>query len=290
MPRAIALVLGVLATATAPAATVDVVQEARADGPFSRTLLGIVAVDDAWGLILFSLVLTSLEVVQGQGRGLDPLLMGAWELGGAVVIGVLLGVPLAYLSGRCRRGQPTLLEALGIVFLCGGVALWLNVSFLLASIVLGMTVANLARHHTRPFHAIEDIERPFIVLFFVLAGASFHLQALGKIGLIGIAYVLLRASSRVAGAWVGGRVSRADPVYGRWMGLALMPQAGVALGMALIAGQRFPEAADTLLPVAIGATVVFELFGPVLTRMSLNRAGETRPSGDIEERLEDLPV
>ena len=271
-----ALLLAGIATATDPAATTDVVHETKADGVFTRTMLGIVAVDDAWGLIVFSLMLTAVHAFIGQGNSIAPLLTGAWEIGGAVLIGIGLGIPMAYLTGRIRPGEPTLVEALGVVFLCGGIAIWLEVSFLLASMVLGCVVANLARHHIRPFHAIEGIEWPFMILFFILAGASLHTEMLFQIGLVGSAYIILRVIGRILGAWTGGAISHAEPLMCRWMGMALMPQAGVALGMALVAIERRPDLGEIILPVVIASTVLFEVIGPVLTRIGLIHVGETR--------------
>ncbi|MFQ5937198.1 MAG: cation:proton antiporter [Acidiferrobacterales bacterium] len=270
----VALLLAGIATSTAPAATADVVHEAKANGRFADTLLRIVAVDDAWGLMVFSIMLAVALALTGQGGGEDVLVSTMWDLGGAFVVGVALGVPMAYLTGRIQPGEPTLAEALGVVLLCGGIALWLDVSFLLASMVLGAAVANLARHHKRPFHAIEGIEWPFLILFFVLAGASLQIDSLAAVGLLGAAYLILRIVGRLLGAWAGGVLSNADPLMRRWMGVALMPQAGVALGMALVATQRLPELSDMILPVVIGATVLFEVIGPVLTRRALILAGE----------------
>ncbi len=274
VPAEIALLIAGIAPATDPAATTDVIHESKAAGPFTGVLLGVVAIDDAWGLILFSFLLAATQALTGQSGGGDILLSVGWEIGGALLLGVGLGIPMAYLTGRIKRGEPTLTEALGLVFLCGGIAMWLEVSFLLAAMVMGAAVANLARHHTRPFHAIEGIEWPFMILFFVLAGASLHVGALVKVGLVGVAYVLLRILGRLVGAWVGGAMCHVDAKYRWWMGFSLMPQAGVALGMALVATQRFPALAETLLPVVIGATVFFEVIGPVLTRLALRRMGE----------------
>ena len=273
----IALLLAGIATATDPAAVSDVVHETKADGIFTRTMLGIVAVDDAWGLIVFSLMLTAAQAFSGQDGSIAPLFTGAWELGGALLVGIGLGIPMAYLTGRIKPGEPTLVEALGVVFLCGGIAIWLEVSFLLASMVLGCVVANMARHHIRPFHAIEGIEWPFMILFFILAGASLDTEMLFQIGLVGSAYIILRIIGRLVGAWTGGAISHADPLMRRWMGMALMPQAGVALGMALVAMQRRPDLGEIILPVVIASTVLFELIGPVLTRTGLVHVGEVRP-------------
>jgi Kef-type K+ transport system membrane component KefB len=269
-----ALLLAAAATATDPAATTDVVHQLKARGRFTDTLLGIVAIDDAWGLILFSLLLAIAQTLHLHTGAIDILLTGGWELLGAVLCGVLMGVPMAYITGRVRYGEPTLIEALGVVFMCAGLALWMNVSFLLAAVVMGATVANLARHHERPFHAISGIEQPFLILFFMLAGASLELEHLAGISLLGACYVLLRVIGRLAGAGLGASLSGAEGPTRRWTGLAMMPQAGVALGMVLVAIQRLPSLSDTLLPVVVAATVVFELSGPVCTRIALIRAGE----------------
>jgi Kef-type K+ transport system membrane component KefB len=113
-----------------------------------------------------------------------------------------------------------------------------------------------------------------MILFFLYAGASLKIEFLTKIGLIGIAYLLLRVAGRILGSWAGGIMSKAGRLYSRWMGLSLLPQAGVALGMALVASHRFPETGRTILPIVVGTTVIFELIGPVLTRIALIRVGE----------------
>jgi len=272
-PLVVALLLAGVATATDPAATSDVIEENKARGRFTNTLVGIVAIDDAWGLITFSILLAVAESLGGGQTG-PIFLHTAWELGGAVALGIALGVPMAYLSGRIKPGQPTLVEALGMVLLVGGLAQMLAVSFLLSAMVLGVTVARLAQHHERPFHAIENIEWPFMILFFVLAGASLQVATLWDVGALGVAYIVLRILGRLLGSWPGGAVVPSGQSLRRWLGLALLPQAGVAMGMALIATQRFPDYADTIFPVVIAATVLFELIGPIGTRIALARAGD----------------
>jgi len=283
LPMDMALLLAGIATATDPAAITDVVHETHADGVFTRAMLGIVAVDDAWGLIVFSLMLTAAQTFSGQGGTIGPLLTGAWELGGAFLVGIVLGIPMAYVTGRVRPGEPSLVEALGVVFLCGGIAIWLKVSFLLASMVLGCVVANLARHHIRPFHAIEGIESPFMILFFVLAGASLQFETLFQIGFVGSAYIIFRIIGRLLGGWTGGAISNAKPLMCRWMGIVLMPQAGVALGMALVVIERRPALGEIILPVVIASTVLFELIGPVLTRTGLIHVGEVRHDRKVKK-------
>jgi Kef-type K+ transport system membrane component KefB len=279
----VAMLLAGIAPASAPAAVQNVTEELRSKGPFTDTLLGIVAIDDAWGLIVFSILLAAAQVVSGNGGGVDALLHGVRDLGGALVIGGAVGVPAAYLTGRLRPGEPMQAEALGVVLFAGGLALWLEVSFLLTAMIVGAIIVNLAAHHERPFQEIEGVEWPFMVLFFVLAGASLHVDKLSAIGLVGAAYIALRAVGLLLGAYLGGGLSGAPTRLRRWMGVAILPQAGVALGMALVAGNAFPALRDTVLPLVIASTVVFELAGPALTRTALIRAGERR-DGDHRQQ------
>jgi Kef-type K+ transport system membrane component KefB len=275
IPWEVAVLLAGVAPATDPAATVDVTHELQAKGEFTDTLLGIVAIDDAWGLLMFSILLAAAEALGGGAAATEVLTSGAREVGGALLLGVALGIPLAYVTGRIRPGEPTQAEALGMVLLCGGLATWMEVSYILAAMVLGSMIANFSSHHSRPFHAIEGIEWPFMILFFVLAGASLRLDSLVAAGILGASYIILRVAGRYLGGLIGGRISRADASIRKWMGLALMPQAGVALGMALMATQRFPELEDIIIPVVIGSTVIFEVVGPVVTRSVLIRLGES---------------
>jgi Kef-type K+ transport system membrane component KefB len=274
VPVEIALLLAGIAPATAPAATVDVVQEYNAKGEFSDTLLGIVAIDDAWGLLVFSLLLAVVQALAGQGGAGEIIITGLWDIGGAIGLGLVLGLPMAYLTGRISPGEPSQAEALGVVMLCAGIAVWIEVSYILSAIVLGVVVANFARHHNRPFRVIEGIEWPFLILFFLLAGAALHVEALGQAGLLLAGYILLRIAGRTLGTRLGGLLSGADVTTRRWMGLTLLPQAGIAIGMVLLAGQRFPEIKDIILPVVLGSTVVFELVGPIVTRWTLERVGD----------------
>ena len=148
VPFEMAIVLAGIATATAPAATQDVVKQSGAKGPFTDTLLGVVAIDDAWGLMLFSFLLIVAAANSGPVN-LELWFVGLRDIGVAIAIGVVIGLPAAHLTGRLKEGEPIQSEALGVVFLCAGTALWLDVSFLLTGIAAGATVVNLARHHAR---------------------------------------------------------------------------------------------------------------------------------------------
>lgn len=272
LPVAPAILLGCVAAATAPAATLDTVLVYGGDGRFGRLLSAIVAIDDVWALFLFSLGLASVGLLNGENHLAAALMEVGYDLGGALLLGTAIGLPAAYLTGRVRPGQPMLMEALGLVLLCGGLALTAGVSYLIACMTAGAVIANLARHHDYPFHEIENVEWPFMVVFFMLAGATLEVSALKQVGLVAGVFVLARIAGKTMGAAIGARLSGAGPAVRRWMGVSLLPQAGVAIGMALLAAERFPQYQDMILTVVIGTTVVFELAGPVATRYALEQA------------------
>ena len=270
VPAPVALLLGAIATATDPAATQDAIRQSGRQGPFIDKLKGIVAIDDAWGLLAFSLAVVVAYGLNGEMH-FHMLADAGWEIGGALLIGGAIGLPAAYLTGRLQKGEPLLTEALGLVFLTAGLSQWADVSFLLASMTTGAVIANVAPHHERAFHEIEHIQWPFMILFFVLAGASLNLGLLGEIGMIGGAYIVLRSLARFLGGWLGGIVANAPQAQRPYFGLALLPQAGVAVGMALVGAQEFPDHADLIIGMTIATTVAFEVIGPMTTIWTIRK-------------------
>jgi Kef-type K+ transport system membrane component KefB len=264
----LAIVLSAIASATAPAATTDVIRQSGVANEFTRTLEGIVAVDDAWGLIAFSLCLSFATAGNGHVNEISVLT----EIGGALLLGAVVGVPGAFLTGRISGGQPLEIEALSLVFLTAGLALWAEVSFLIAGMTAGAIIVNMASHHERAFHEIEHIQWPFMILFFLLAGASLDIVALADVGLIGLVYIGLRITARIVGGWLGAYLSDAPTQSRPLYGIALLPQAGVAVGMALVAARALPDHTDQIIALTIGTTIAFELFGPVLTLWAVRRA------------------
>lgn len=268
-PLVVAVSLAAISVATDPAAVSESVRETRKTGLLPKLLLGIVAIDDGWGILVFGLSMATLGWVIGSDAEL-ALLHAIWELGGAILLGAAIGLPAAWLTGRLRPGEPTQIEAIALILLLAGFSSSLGVSALLASMVAGSLVANLSHHHTRSFREIEHIEWPFLVFFFVLSGASIDLYQANDAILLTLAYITLRLGGRVLGGYLSTLVAdhRGNKLP-RDIGLALTPQAGVAIGMALLAAERFPEFHDAILPVVVASTIIFELVGPVLVRRVL---------------------
>lgn len=269
------LLLAAIATATDPAATLDVIKETRSRGPLTRLVAQMVAIDDAWGTILFSIMLVFAELFSGNGVNISATIgHGLTEVVGAVILGVVLGLPMAWLTGRIRPGQPMLLESAGFVFLAAGIAGCLNVSYLLTAMTLGVTVANAAKHHVRPFRSIEGLSDPFLAIFFFLAGMGLEWSMLPTLGVLGGVYILARIVGRILGGYAGGVLAGSDQNIRLRNGACLLPQAGVAMGLALVASTRLPEL-TFLLPLVVGSTVIFEVIGPPVAMLQLYRAGET---------------
>ncbi|ETW14231.1 Monovalent cation: proton antiporter-2 (CPA2) family transporter [Roseivivax marinus] len=271
-PR-LALLLGAAATATDPAAIADVIHQSGVRNRFTETLSGIVAVDDIWGVMIFALC---LAMVQQSGGWLDPVLVAAHDIGGALLLGAVIGIPAAFLTGRLEPGEPQQTEAIGVVFLTTGLALWLEVSFLLAGMTAGALVANFARHHEFAFNEIENIEWPFMILFFLMAGATLDLGSLSALGWTVVAYIVLRVVSRVVAGEAGARLGRVPHSDRHLYGPALLPQAGVAVGMALVAAEAYPAWGPTIMTLTIAATVFFEVVGPPCTLVALRRLTPAR--------------
>lgn len=260
-----ALILASISTATAPAATYEIVHELKIKNRFTKTLLAIVAFDDILALILFSLVLSFISIDSNLGL-IDTIYMSFKEIVVSIAVGFIVGYPIAKITGRIGNGEPIMIEALGSVFIICGIAYMLDLSPILTAMAMGSAVAAFAKHHKTTFHAIKHIEWPFMIIFFLLAGASLELFSLFQIGLIGIVYIIGRIIGIYLGANMGAKISKADKNIQSFMGFALIPQAGVAIGMALMAVGKHPEFTDIILPVVLGSTVFFEIVGPVITR------------------------
>lgn len=280
VPLAAALVLGALATATDPAATYDVIGQAGVQNRFTHTLKGIVAIDDAWGLIVFSLIIVLARALDGGGLSFEVLQMSLREVAGSVLLGLGVGGPAALLTGRLSKGEPLRIEALGLVFVTAGLAIWLELSYLIAGMTAGAVIVNLARHHTRAFHEIEHLQWPFMIMFFILAGASLDADALWLIGPAGLVYAVFRIVARMLGGWIGASLAGEPAKDRKWYGPALLPQAGVAIGMALIAAEVFPVYGPRIMAMAVGTTIVFELIGPLAAAVTLSRVARKT---DLEE-------
>ncbi len=270
-----ALLLSAIAAATAPAATIMVVKQYKAKGPVSETLLSVVAIDDATALILFSLCSAVAGMVAGSAAGgigafLEPL----WEIGGSLLIGAALGFLFLIPMRFFKKGGNRLSLIFAFIFAGLGISSWLGLSDLLLSMAMGAVVANFSKDVDHIMDLCDGVTPPLFILFFVSSGADLKFSMLPAVGLAGVVYIVLRVVGKIAGAAAGAAVCKAEPAIRKYLGFALLPQAGVAIGLSLAAGTIMPEYASMIRTAILCATLVYELIGPVAAKMSLVKAGE----------------
>ncbi|MBP7175447.1 MAG: cation:proton antiporter [Thermoclostridium sp.] len=276
----ISLLLGAIASATAPAATLMVVRQYKAKGPVTETLLSVVALDDAVALIAFgfSMAVVNTLLHPGQASLVMSILSPFIEIIGSVILGFLLGIlfklPLRYFKKDSNR----LIVTAGFVLLGSSLASMLGLSPLLLCMCMGAMLVNVSESAGSVFRISDMFTPPIFLMFFVVSGAGLDITYLPKIGLIGILYVVVRVIGKFSGAWLGAVLSKAPAVVKKYIGLTLVPQAGVAIGLSLIASQTLPEYGASIRAVILCATFIYELVGPAITKIGLKKAGEIAES------------
>lgn len=282
----LSITLGAIATATAPAATLMVVRQYRAQGTMTNTLLSVVAMDDAIGLAAFSI---SLAIAQSLTSGAAPtlynmLISPLLEIILSLVVGGLLGALLSFLMrffrSRANRLSLMLAAVLAGVALADGYGL----SSLLTCMAIGAAMVNLRDDSEMLVEIIDRWTPPLFTLFFVISGAELDLHVLSTVGILGLLYILARSLGKYFGARVGASVVKSEPKIRKYLGLTLLPQAGVAIGMAQVVITKLPEYGAEIRAVVLCATLVYELIGPVITRIALERSGEIPGSVLAEQK------
>ena len=290
-PFYIALVFGAIASATAPAAVVMVTQEYKSRGNFTDTLLGVVAIDDAWALIIFGLSLSVAQsFINGNGSTFviaKDLLKALMEIGGSVLLGCVIAFIFDKLSGFINTMKERLTYTFGFLSLVIGLAMSFNFSVLLSCIFFGAVLVNINKESFHFFNSLREIDTPLYLIFFVLAGASLKINVLGAAIALTFGYIVFRTIGKISGAYLGAKLIGATGAVKKYMGLALIPQAGVALACALIAKHAIGGVwGDRILTITIASTVVFELIGPWVTKYALIKAGDVRES--IKENIKEV--
>lgn len=279
-PLPLCLMLGAIAAATAPAATLMVVRQYKARGPVCSMLLPVVAMDDALCLMAFSIssaiaaAIYSGEALTVQSMLISPLL----QIAGSLLLGAGIGLVQA-LAARFFHSRGNMLS-LTIAAVLGGLALcemW-DLSSLLVCMMIGAVMINLSPASNKIIEQCDRFTPPLFMLFFVLSGADLNLSVLPTVGLLGVSYLLFRSLGKWIGAFIGSSLVKAEPNVRKYLGYTLLPQAGVAIGMTQLAMQVIPEYGVTVRAVILAGTLVYELVGPVITKVALTRAGEIAPA------------
>lgn len=289
-----ALVLGAIATATAPAAVVALVKSYRTKGPVTNTLLPLVAFDDAIGIMLFAILLNiAISLVGGsltiQSVLIQPLIEIILSLG----VGALIGYGLTVILKRSRREDNSFLTILivSVIFFSIGLAELIDASAILLPMSIGIVVSNFLneKYEHRLTENTDFWIAPYLLLFFTIAGLSLDFSALATSGAIAFVYVILRIIGKVSGAHLGAIIMKSDKNIKKFLGWTLLPQAGVAINMATETRHSFFDLAESLgtemastveqiglsiESIALASTVVFALIGVILAKFALQRSGE----------------
>ncbi|MBQ4070794.1 MAG: cation:proton antiporter [Clostridia bacterium] len=299
LPLEAALTLGAIASATAPAATLMVVKQYKAKGPLTDILLPVVALDDAVGLVIFAI---SFGIARSVGAGSVSVLSIVLEPIIEVVVSLALGFLMGLLFDFCERffhsNSKRLAISLGFVLLTVAISkleytiFGVHVAFspLLSCMMLGTVFCNVCDFSEELMGRVDKWSSPILILFFVLSGAELELTVFMKweIVLIGVIYIIARSLGKYSGAYGSARLMRCEPNIVKYLGITLLPQAGVALGMAIKAKEAFGgELGGLVSSITLFAVLVYELVGPMLTKISLTRAGDIKPEGKTSARRPD---
>lgn len=269
--------LSAIATATAPAATLLVVRQYKAHGPVTETLLPVVAMDDAIGLMIFSIF---MAIAQALASGTAPtaksmLLEPLIEIVLSLLIGFALGLVVALCTRWFKSRANRLCLCVTATVIGTALAQIWNLSSLLLCMMIGAVMANLGKDVDRVLEGNDRWTPPIFMLFFVISGADLDLSVLPTVGILGVLYIIARSIGKYFGARLGAGMVKADANVRKWLGFTLLPQAGVAVGMAQIALTRLPgDLGAKVQAVVLCATLIYEIVGPVLTKMALAKAGE----------------
>ena len=298
LPLADAITLGAIATATAPAATLMVVRQYKAKGKLTDLLLPIVAIDDAVGLIVFAVSFGAAKAMHfGQFDAISILVEPIVEIIGSLLLGFAMGVIFSAVEKYFKSNSKRL--SLSITFVIMTVALSMmefeigsirvGFSSLLVCMMLGTVFCNECDFSEEIMGKTDRWTAPLFILFFVLSGAELELSVFSDAAIvfIGVAYILSRSLGKWLGASVSARFMRCEPLIQKYLGVTLLPQAGVALGMSVTVAQTLGERGATVRNIVLFGVLIYELVGPTLTRIALTRAGDITPKAQAIETQDE---
>ncbi len=290
LPISLILTFGAIACATAPAATLMVIKQYKAKGPVVDTLIPVVAFDDAVALIAFAILFSIAKTLAGKSsiNVMDILVWPLVEIFGSLILGTILGFAISFafkfFKSRANRSILIICAILIVIGLSmlGKYYKWpFSISSLLACMMIGAIFINAREDAGRTIERIDEITPPFYMLFFVISGASLDITIFGSKGaltlvIIALIYAISRCVGKWTGAYLSAKATHAEPTVQKYLGFTLFPQAGVAIGLATTANQAFtdPNLASLVLAVVLTSTIIYELLGPVITKIALKKAGE----------------
>ncbi|NMA85374.1 MAG: cation:proton antiporter [Epulopiscium sp.] len=275
-PLVFSIVIASMSAATAPAATIMVIRQYKTHGPLTKTILPVVALDDALGIMLFGIAMSIAKISMGETDYSFLQMVGqpVIEIVGSLLLGFVIGIILTFVANKAKSQEELLTIVLAAIAASTGLANTLKLSPLLTCMMLGGTLVNLMKHSNRIFTLMNEYTPPIYLLFFTLAGAGLDLSILAKVGLLGIGYIFARAGGKIMGAAIGARAVKAEETVAKYLGLALLPQGGVSIGLSIIVRQQLPQYSTAITTVILFSVFVYEISGPIFAKIALQKAGE----------------
>ncbi|MDO5716861.1 MAG: cation:proton antiporter [Tissierellia bacterium] len=271
-----ALVLGSIACATAPAATLMVIRQYKAKGDLVDILVPVVAMDDAIGIMTFGIassIATSL-LQGGDFHLVNMIFHPIKEIFLSFAIGAVMGYLYSVINRKLRNDDEVLAFTIAFVFLTAAGALYLKLSSLLTLMVMGLVISNLGAVNRRYQTLMEKVTPPIFICFFVLSGADLDLKSIASVGMLGICYIITRVVGKYLGAFSSSKIVGFSKEVQHNLGWTLVPQAGVAIGLSLLATKMIPTPhGEDIRTIILGATIVYELVGPLTAKWALRRSG-----------------
>lgn len=288
---ALALIFGSIAPASAPAGTVAIIKEYNSKGPLTRALYSVVGFDDGLGIIIFGFASAFAKSILGAEVGIETqslfelIIVPLKEVGLSILVGGVISVLFSILAKRLKKGRDIFILLFAFVLISSGLCHWFHLSIILTNMIIGIVIVN-----TQKFHLIEKIHEELtqimpllFVLFFTLAGANLHISALPSLGIIGLVYIVGRSGGLISGAKLGSKIGKLPKSIKKYLGMGILSQAGVAIGLALIVKSEFIEYGShgayigaTVITTVTATSIFFEIIGPILTKIALTKAGEIK--------------
>lgn len=280
----LALIFGAMAPASAPAGTAVVLQECKAKGPLTNALYAVVGLDDGLAIMIYAFAAGLAKVFMTHqhmslaGMVTKPLV----EIGGSIILGGVIGYLLGFVLRKVYNKKEILAVSIGFILLCAGLANYFHFSLILANLSLGMVFANsFLLANRRTYQSINSITLPIFIIFFVIAGAHLQISLLPAMGVLGLVYIICRTCGLMGGAYIGASIAKSPTVIRKYLGMGILSQAGVAIGLAIMVTREFSglgsvgkDLSIMVINTIAATTIIFEILGPIATKFAITKSGE----------------
>lgn len=270
------LLLGAIASSTAPAAILMIVKEYNAKGEVTNAMLSVIAIDDIISMVLFGFSFAIANYLNVENSTLLGLLNPFKEIFLSIIIGGIIGFILGYLSKLFKNDSDIVCLIIAFTFLLMIICDYFDISSMLTAMIMGIIFVNLFKVKLTDhiLDLVDYITPPILIIFFVASGASLDFSLLSDIGLLGLGYILMRSVGKIYGAMLGSKIVKSSKNVTKYLGPTLLSQTGLPIGLATVAVTALTTEADSLITVVIATSFIFDVFGPILAKISLKKAKE----------------